>query len=231
MKKVIIISAILFLSNSLVFGQDEIRNKRFYLGAFVSPDYSGVIVSNNNLFIYSPKLAYTAGADFLYQVSKRISLSIGAQYSMKGYQIKNEQGFANPGLIYSSSSITNLSYKFNSNYIDIPLRIDIYLSKKKIAPFISTGISTNIYISAKTIENETYLDGHHATQTYYSSSKGDASRVNPQFQLGAGVDMALKKARIRIFPIYRMSVLSVLQKPNNAYFYSVGLGINYFFGL
>ena len=111
------------------------------------------------------------------------------------------------------------------------MRLDIYLSKKKIAPFISAGISTNIYVFGKTIEHETYVDGHHATESYFSSNKGDFTRVNPQFQLGAGVDMALKKARIRIFPIYRMSVLSVFQKPSNAYFYSVGLGINYFFGL
>ncbi|MHB8259298.1 MAG: outer membrane beta-barrel protein [Bacteroidia bacterium] len=236
---------ILLLIGITVCGQDTLRKKKFYIGAFISPDYSYRSLYNNTGIaktiadirntIEIPKFTYTVGLDFLYQVNKRIALNLGIDYSIKGEQTSNiTYTFGPPprrGMVYNSSyqAPTNGYTKYNTTYIDIPLRIDIYLSKRKVAPFITTGVSTNIFLYEKDIAYLTYADGHHAT----SSSTGSYGfyKVNPQFQLGGGIDISFKKSRLRVLPIARVSVLRVNSGTINDYFYSFGLGVSYLFGI
>jgi hypothetical protein len=108
--------------------------------------------------------------------------------------------------------------------------VDIYLSKEKVAPFISAGISTNIFLYSQNISYLTYADGHHSSSS--SVSQGGYSMINPQVQLGGGVDIAFNKSRLRILPIVRASVLSDISGvPIHEYLWSYGLGISYLFGV
>jgi len=241
MKKVTIIISLQFLLNHFLVGQDTLRNKKFNLGAFVSPDYSYRMLPNNTGIadtiarlrnsLEIPKFAYTLGLDFLYQIRKRMALSLGFQYSIKGEKTKS-QVYIFSSLPRSSTSTplpTSSYFKYNTTYIDLPLRIDIYLSKKKIAPFISAGISTNIFLFEKIKQFETFVGGEQSERTYAGNKT--YYKINPQFQLGGGVVIVINKSRLRVFPIGRISVLRVNSGPVNGYFYSFGLGINYFFGL
>ncbi len=230
--------------SALTFAQDTLRKRKFYIGAFASPDYSYRKLFNSDPgignFIKSerdsteiPKIAYTFGLDFLYKINKWIALSFGVQYSLKGYQTKNQTLVFGPPPRRGGATIlvtpTNDHLTYNYNYIDIPLRVDIYLSKDKVAPFITTGIATNVFLYSKNISYLTYADGHRTSTS--SSSTDNFSIINPQFQLGAGVDIALKKSRLRILPIARVSVLSMNSDPIKEYLWSAGLGISYLFGI
>ena len=240
------ILTIIVFANITLFGQDEIRKRQFFIGAFVSPDFSYRLLLNNTGTAETvansrdsyeiPKFGYTLGVNALYQFNSRIALTIGIEYSNKGQRTKDlDLNFGNQidprrGTIspWAVEQPTKIRYNYNVKYIDIPLRIDIYLSRKKIAPFISTGISTNIYLGEKVTSINTYADGHKRKEGYLSNSIYNV--INPQLQIGAGIDIVIKKSRLRIFPIYRIS-LSKVHTGLNQYFYSYGLGLNYLLGL
>ncbi len=243
MKK-ILLSATLILLTCFLIAQDTLKQKRFYVGAFASPDYSYRILPNNTGFNKTiadlrnsyeiPKFAYTVGIEASYKINKWFNFSLGVQYSIKGEQTKNQDltySSSQPrrGFVYNNyPGISKMSIKYNDAYLDIPLRLDIYFTRKKIAPFITTGISTNIFLYERNIAHETFSDGHQITNSSINSNSG-YNRVNLQGQFGAGIDIAFKKSNFRIFPIYRMSVLRVNSGSVNGYFYSLGLGLNYFF--
>lgn len=237
---------IILFANIALFGQDDIRKKQFFIGAFASPELSYRLLLNNtgtNQTVADsrdsyeiPKLGYTFGLGAQYQINSRLALSIGVEYSNKGQRTKNldlnfgdqidpRRGYTTP---FATEQPVKIQYYYKVSYIDIPIRIDYYLSKRKVAPFISTGISTNIYLGEKITSINTYADGHKRKQGYGSTSPYNI--VNPQFQIGAGIDIAIKKSRLRVFPIYRISLTKV-HSGLNQYFYSCGLGLNYLLGL
>lgn len=246
MSKIKIISLILILIHVSLIAQDEIRKQQLLIGAFASPDLSFRLLSNNsgtsgsisdNRDSYEiPKLAYTAGVEALYQLKPKLSVSFGIQYSIKGEKTKDldliygDQLDPRRGFVYqwSQEQPTKTNFKYNSSYIDIPIRIDFYFSKRKFAPFVTTGLSGNLFLREKIITTATYIDNH--TEKTSSINNNGYYRFNPQFQLGAGLDIGMKKSRLRIFPIYRLSLSRVNKGSVNGYFYSIGLGLNYFLG-
>jgi hypothetical protein len=249
MRKLFYLTTALLLVNTFAFGQDTLRKKKFYIGGFASPDISyralfplingntaiGNFIKHERDSMEIPRFAYTFGLDFLYQFNKRIALSWGLQYSLKGYQTKTEKwtfgSSLNQGGFVSTAQIPVSGHlAYNYNYIDIPIRADIYLGKGKITTFITAGITTNILLYEKNISYITYADGHQGTQSNVNSA--GYNLVNLQAQLGAGVDIALKKSRLRILPIARTSFLSDYNTaPIHEYLWSVGLGVSYLFGI
>jgi hypothetical protein len=240
------ILTIIVFANITLFGQDEIRKRQFFIGGFASPDLSYRLLLNNtgvNKTVADsrdsyeiPKFGYAAGLTTLFQINRSIALSLGIEYSNKGQRTKDldlnfgnqidpRRGGISPFVIEQP---TTVQFYYRVSYLDIPFRIDYYISKKKVAPFISAGVSTNIFLGEKITSINTYEDGHKRKQGYPSNNLYNV--INPQFQFGAGLDIVIKKSRLRIFPIYRIS-LSKVHTGLNQYFYSYGLGLNYLIGL
>ncbi len=166
----------------------------------------------------------------LYQINERFALTLGAQYSSKGGKTKL--------IIYEKGPAYDPSvrYVYHFRFIDVPLRLDYYFSKKKIAPFISTGISTNVAIGQLTTTFN--------PNAFYNENSQGFSSINLQFQLGAGVDITFEKSRLRISPLYRLSILKSDLGIDRGYYSSVypakqvtgrlfsfGLGLSYIFSL
>lgn len=232
----------MFLLSGMAFGQDTLKSQKFYLGILVSPDYSYRLLLNNTGSAKTvastrnsteiPKLGYTIGLNFLYQMNNRITFNFGVQYSNKGEKTKSQN------YIYSSLPPRGISsqplpissyFKYNTTYIDMPLLVNIYLNKnkKKIVAFISTGISPNFFLFEKIKEYETLNGGTHLEKSV--NGNNNYYKINPQFQLGVGVDIRFKKTLLKIYPVYRTSLLRVNSGPVNGYFYSFGLDISYLF--
>ena len=131
-------------ANITLFGQDEIRKRQFFIGAFVSPDLSYRLLLNNtgtDLTLANsrdsyeiPKFGYTLGVNALYQLNSKIALSIGVEYSNKGQKTKDvDLEFGNQidprrGFVFQwpSQQPTNINFSYNVSYIEIPIRIDSY---------------------------------------------------------------------------------------------------------
>jgi hypothetical protein len=229
------------LSVLLLHAQEETTTKKWRFGLFASPDLSfrslagntginGQIADTRNGY-EKIKLGFTAGAEAIYRLSDRISFTGGVQFSVKGdktdvltltYSVDPRTGFAS----VPAGEPNTVQLIYNSRYIDLPLRVDYYFSRKKISPFITAGVSTNIFLNERIVAVKGYEDG--SKKRTATTAQNGYHRVNPQVQLGGGIDMELKTGMLRMLPLARMSVLPVNSGSVNGYFYSVGLGINYF---
>jgi hypothetical protein len=107
------------------------------------------------------------------------------------------------------------------------MRLDLYLSRTKLAPFLTAGISTNILIHERRVTRQLYTDG----ETRSSSRLTDNGyyRVNPQVQLGAGLDLEAWEVRMRILTLLRMSLMPVNTGSQKMFLNSVGFGGSFYF--
>ena len=237
------ICTVLFFIPFILFSQDPLRKRGLSIGLIASPDYSyrmlrpgsssmdpAIIQSRNSDEI--PKLSYTIGLLSIYQLTNSFSLSLGMEYSVKGEQTRDlalstgasispGQGFS-----YTGNSAESVKFVYNTVYIDLPLKLDYYLMKRRTALYISGGISPNIYLFEKVNSATTYSDGSVKKSSSMGQHPSDAYHgINPQGQFGFGIDLIKKSYRIRIEPVYRMSLMSVNKGSINGYFYSFGLNL------
>jgi hypothetical protein len=239
--RIILILTALTCSFFTLTGQENSDTKKLRFGLFVSPDASfrslvgntGVnaqIADARNAY-EKIKLGFTAGGEAIYRLSDRISFTGGIQFSVKGYKtnvlaliytVDPRTGFAS----VPDGEPNSVQLIYNSRYIDLPLRVDYYFSRKKISPFITAGVSTNIFLNERIVAVKGYEDG--SKKRTATTAQNGYHRVNPQVQLGGGIDVELKTGMLRVLPLARMSVLPVNSGSVNGYFYSLGLGISYF---
>ncbi|MCA6362733.1 MAG: PorT family protein [Bacteroidetes bacterium] len=225
----------------LIHAQEETITKKWRFGLFASPDLSfrslagntgtSAQIAGTRNRIETPKTAFTAGGEVLYRHSEKWSFTGGIQFSVKGdktdvltltYSADPRTGFAS----VPAGEPNTVQLIYNSRYIDLPLRVDYYFSRKRIAPFISAGVSTNIFLNERTVVVKGYEDG--SKKRSGNTAQNGYHRVNPQVQLGGGIDVVLPTGILRVLPLARMSVLPVNSGSVDGYFYSVGLGLNYF---
>jgi hypothetical protein len=212
----------------------------FYAGGFISPDLSWSSIPRQNtgspvIKNYSSnydllKFSVTVGLEGMYQINQHLALTLGLQYSGKGGKTDE--------ILYESTGVTgepvSMYYVYDYRYIDIPLRLDVYLNRRKVSPFITAGISTNIFINQRT--NVFAIDANDKAMESSSSNTSGFAAVCPQLQAGIGLDIALNRSRLRVFPIYRLNLSDTPLSGTYAYstgtvngkLYSMGLGISYF---
>jgi len=168
-------------ANDLVVNLGSPKSK-WWIGSSFSPDYtyqyfsfvsakqdvqsfSGVSNEIATIQEYdeatSPRLAFTAGFQFGYQLSDRWELRSGLLYADKGESSSSllEDTSLGTGALTSSSvdpadnifSATNarfnnafdVNYKYE--YFDIPLIVQYHLIRKKLNYFVSAGFSANLF--------------------------------------------------------------------------------------
>ncbi|MGL5889237.1 MAG: outer membrane beta-barrel protein, partial [Bacteroidia bacterium] len=228
-----LLSSVLFMLNS--FAQVEIRSRKLSYGIFASPDISFRYIEENTLggntsrsFSGRAMLAFTAGGELIYQANPHVSITSGIQYSVKRSRTPNTFYFNNnPTVSFDPEPISGYQI-FNSRYIDIPIRLDLYLTRTKLAPFLTAGLSTNILIHERRVTRQLYSDG----KTRSSSRLTDNGyyRINPQVQLGAGLDLEMWNVRMRILTLLRMSLMPVNTGSQKVFLNSVGFGGSFYFG-
>ncbi len=239
---------LMVLSGTALFAQDTIPDVdpgyrpagRFYTGGFISPDlsYSTIPRSNSGFPAIKnyqsdydiSKFSVTVGLEGMYQINQNLALTLGVQYSGKGGKTKEIEYGASP----VDSDPVSMYYVYDYRYIDVPLRLDVYFTRRKVSPFITAGASGCFFINQRT--SVFGIDKNDNAIEMSSSSTSGFSAFTPQLQVGAGIDIALKYSRIRIFPIYRLALTDTKLAQTYAYstgtvngkLYSIGLGINCF---
>jgi hypothetical protein len=226
-----------FFSVVLAFAQStDSTFKRFAIGLEFSPDLSyRYLVSANKTteFIVKdrneyevPKLSFTTGFSAVFKLKGRLYLEAGIQYSVKGEKYKRQVYFIAPQSLYDPSIPANsdgsakMEYNYKDIYIDLPLKLNYYFGTKKCVPFISGGISPNIFLTEKMEINHKDYGKHNYGYSF----------INPQAIFGFGVDFNLKRIKMRIEPIGRCSVLPVIKNANiKGYFYSFGTNFGLYY--
>lgn len=201
------------------------------VGLVFSPDYAGRSLqadpSAAQIAAYRddfeiPKFGFTTGTSLLYTFNKRVVFETGMLFSDKGEKTK-----AIPYKTLEPDPAAPVSGKHNYHYyyLGIPTKVNYYLTTGRLKVFVSGGTSTNIFIQEKRTSTLTYADGRTENRTVYGST-ANFSRVNLAAVAGAGLELALgNHSQLRVEPIYRRSVTSIIQAPVKGYLYSTGINV------
>jgi hypothetical protein len=206
------------------FGQGKADFNKFQIGLNVSPDYCYIsIVGPNEI----PKGGFTAGLNAAYNFKDDFGIEWGLQYSNKGFQTK----IMNVTLIDPDPSApSQVQFIYNLDFIDIPLKANFYISKKKnIRFFTSAGITTNVFLNAKQTNIFVYTD--RTERETLNLTDNDIRKLNLTPSLSLGFDYTFNdNSQIRIEPILRYSVFKMVDFKLSGNLISTGLNISYFFG-
>lgn len=246
------LSLSIYIQNSVA--QDSLStNRKLQVGVFFSPDIcyrtlqnnggsstlnneeiDGWINSSNQLEI--PKVSFTAGINIGYQVNTFLGIETGVHYSNKGYSTKMQSlNYGNMidasrGFVYQSQpeEPTKLKFKYNFEYLDIPLKLNITLGKKKIAFISSLGVISSLLVEASTKSVSEYANGDKKRNTEKSNFEYNTFNISPC--ISAGIVYRINtRMNLRVEPSFQYGMLKIVDTPITAHLYSGGLNISYNF--
>ena len=212
--------------------------KRVQIGINFSPDICFRLLKNNDGSSTSDigikrsneneivKFGYTAGLNVCFNIIKFVGIETGIQYSNKGYQTKTiDYTFGQPNPFAPKEG----KFIFNFHYIDIPLKVNFTIGKKKVRFFTSVGLTTNIFIKETQTSILKYTD---RTDRITKPTSYDYNRINISPTISLGIDYKINsRMNLRIEPIFRYGVLKIIDAPVTGYLYNGGLNISYYFGM
>lgn len=212
--------------------------KRFQIGINISPDVCFRTLKNvsaGSIGDYIIKIrkedeivkpSYTAGLNVAFNIKKFVGLETGVQYSNKGYQTKMEDlEFAYP----NPNNPNKAKFIYNFHCIDIPIKANFTIGKKKVRFFTSVGLTTNIFIKATSTGVLVYSN-HTKRETIPISYNYKKVNISPL--ISVGIDYKINsRMNLRVEPTFRYGVLKLMDTPITTYLYSGGLNISYYFGL
>ncbi len=223
MKKYLLL--VLYLISITVFAQD----KKLLLGFSFSPEYSNEQIS----YISIPNgikgtFGYSTGLKLLYKIKSRWALETGLVFSNKarklsleGYNVwdLNDPYYAN---------LNSTKIKYTSYYLEIPMKVNYYITTGKLKIFISTGISGDLLLLRKSKYTYTYNDGTTEKLIYKSSEKFNAIVLGVQAGLGLEYNVS-NRFIMRIEPTYKGQVLNFYRYTTN--YFSLGGNFGLFYSL
>lgn len=172
-----------------------------------------------------PKAGYTLGLNVGYDFKSWVGIESGLQYSNKGYQRKKEVLY----LPYPSSYTSTIHQRYDFHYLDIPLKVNFTVGKKKVRFFSSIGFITNFFLAET---DYTTLEIDEAKKIKNQKSHYNYNIVNVSPMLSLGIDYKINnKMNLRIEPTVRFGALKIIDAPLTAYLYNAGLNVSYYFGI
>jgi opacity protein-like surface antigen len=233
---------ILIFSSCVVLAQktDDSKPKKWAVGLSYSPDFCyRVSYEKSSLSALSNidekgKLGFTAGANLRYQLLDMIGIEFGALYSTKGQKMhaaanswyagpaNYDPSVPNSGL---NGNITTPERKFNFSYqyLEIPLKVNVYLINSRLKIFPSIGCSANIFMGRKTTTTFLYDDGHKEKEISHTYDRKNIPSSEFALLLGVGVSYDLnQKLFVKLEPSYRTFIRPLVDSPISGTLYSIG---------
>ncbi len=244
-----IITLFLLFIAILSFSQtfDSLKKNAFYIGVSVSPDYCYKIPIGNlkNPYIVSEKslFSFSGGINVLKKFNKRIGLETAIWYSTKGESISTSSyTWITPGGIYdpaipgsgSSTSINvpkkNTQYTYQ--YLEIPLKLNIYLLTKKIKVYGTVGLSGNVFVRKK-VKSEILHDNQPSvTNIDYVSKPTGINTFELSLIGGFGINYDFgKKLMLKVEPNYRQFIRSISDVNVTGFMYTIGCNVGLYIKL
>jgi len=237
-----LITIFFFVISLAAHGQDTLNNqvkqqmRKWYLGAVVSPDLCYRTLKNtdskfdiayfNNSEI--PKFGYTAGLAAAYGLSSNWTIETGLLFSNKGYKTKM---IDIESLDFSDSILGKGRVYFNFYYLDVPVKINYAYGHGKIRFCATLGITTNIFLDAKTRAILKYNDGHVEHSKGTNINPINAINISPM--AGVGIDWRLtERMKLKIEPTFRYGLLSIGDGWYfDDYLWNAGLNMGFYYSL
>ena len=239
--------SLLFIFNSaLLFSQitDSTKRSKFAFGITASSDYcdgfryteptaNGTIIYYN--YITKAKFGFSTGLNFQYNFCKRIGAELSLLYSTKGEKVEiPTSNWITPNGTYDpsipNSYYQNGSYyspKHNSIYtyqfLEVPLKLNIYIFNKRFKLFPSIGASANLFIGKKTQTTYFYNDGSTQTETSHNFNSRYIPKINVALIAGIGCSYDISEHLfLKLEPNFRCFIIPINELPVSSYLYSLG---------
>lgn len=212
--------------------------KRFQIGVSFSPDvnYRTLTSQSNVNWIREnrdeqeiPTFGFTTGINAVFKITKMFGVETGVLYSQKGYQNKWQDGL-NPIQPNDPNIPKRVKSVDRFHYLDIPVKGNIIVGKRKVRFIGSLGIVVNVYLTS----SWTGISESHSgdiTRTI-TQEPYDYEAVNVSPLVSAGIDWKLSnRMNLQVKPTFRYGVLSVIDAPIKGFLWNGGIDIVWLFGL
>lgn len=239
MKKISILILTIIAVNA-AFGQENSATgfKRFQIGLNISPDICFRTLNNNDGNSISDiviklrnrdetiKIGYTAGLNLCYNITSYFGIETGVQYSDKGFQHIQTEFISNQP--DDPIKPDKLIFIYHFHYLDIPLKANFIIGKKKVRFYTSVGLTTNLFITEIKTEILKY-DNRKVIKN--EPTLFDYKKVNLSPAISAGIDYKINsRMNLRVEPTYRFGVIKIIDTPVSGWLWNAGLNISYYFG-
>ena len=235
----LLIFILAFSATSLFAGQpDSLKTKKWAVGITYSPDYCFRVPYSGKTEAFATntekaKIGFTTGLNLLYRLMDKIGIELGVLYSTKGQKV-NTPAWTNPGssyydpaipVYYDGANQPEKKITYTYKYLEIPLKVNIYIINKKFKVFPSIGCSANIFTGKTTKISSS--DGNETSHVF------DAKNIpSTEFALLVGVGLSYdinKKIFVKLEPSYRTFIRPLVDGPVSGTLYSVGANAGVYF--
>lgn len=183
MQKKITKAAIIVLMSLSLNGFAQLETVRnFYIGLSFSPMYT---FNSSNYYSTVPNFTSRSGIDMKFRITKQLALSTGI--FVQNFRSKE----THIGSGYSNKTT------YNSYILQIPVRLDVRLTRKKIAPFLTAGILADLYQY-----NTFSVTSNFPTNMYTHKGSAGDTYIHPVSQIGFGIDITTKHFKFQAYPLY-----------------------------
>lgn len=212
------------------------KERSVLVGVNFSPDYSYRTIKSDgstggNTVLASSKkwgiakFGFTTGVTFSLHIKNHLRFETGFQYSNKGYKSKMMDFIwaqPDPALAVKGRSI------YNINYLDLPAKLNVTFSEKKIRFCAGAGLVVNILIKQSFIMIQYFKNGdiqENNNVVHYNYKKFNISPF-----LSAGIDYQINnKSNLRVEPTFRYGIFKLMDAPVSEHLWNAGLNITYLF--
>jgi len=237
------------------FGQNKLLENansdfhRIQIGISVSPDIcfrtlktksenpiSAVVMNNRNKY-ERPIFGYSSGLALNFNADRHWGIETGLQYSNKGFAyVMSDLTFGDQidpvyGLIHPTQEIiTDVIYRDNFHYLDLPLRVVFTAGRSKLRFVSSLGVTSNVFIKATRTMVIKYSKG--AADRTSEEHPINYEKINFSPTASIGVDWRMsERVHLRAEPTFRYGLLNISETPIETYLWSSGMIVTCYYVL
>jgi opacity protein-like surface antigen len=236
----LLIFIIAFSSFSLFAGTpDSLKTKKWAVGITCSPDYcyrvsyikDGEVPTTNTT--EKGKFGFTSGVNLLYRLMDKIGIEFGVLYSTKGQKTSTPPvSWQTAGSSTSPSTYVTMPERLTSytyKYLEIPLKVNVYVINKRLKVFPSIGCSANIF-TGKTTKTKYILADSSPIKTTQNFQRKNIPSTEFALLLGVGLSYDINKnIFVKLEPSYRTFIRPLVDGPVSGTLYSIGANAGVYF--
>ncbi len=209
--------------------------KRFSIGVSFSPDYAYRVLKTDashewmldvNNEYSSPILGYTSGLILKYRLNGKLALESGVKLLAKGEKMvvnKRDLVGIDTDVNYDMAVPDKSKTVYHYQYLGIPVKFNYYFLRTKVQMFISSGISTDFFLSGKT---KSVLEFKDRTEKETYDLDYDFNKINFTGLVGIGLETNIaQNLQFRCEPVCRYTFSPLVNAPLKEHLYSLGMNI------
>lgn len=171
------------------------------------------------------RMGYTGGVTLGYNITSKLSLSSGVQFSQKGYHSKPI--YLTYRSISGQTKNRTASYIRTYDYIDVPLHLRYAFGNRKLQFIAGAGLNLNILLDSR---EERMIKEENFYQKLNTTKVNTPINLSPMVSVGVNYQLT-PKINIMAEPTLRHQILKNNEYRLTEYLFNYGLNVSAFYKL